>query len=67
MSVNSSDLNRPPTADEASGMAWWNILKPSERAYWLTKAGPASSVADAWAIFKRHQATPNNPSPQDTP
>lgn len=63
MSVNSSDLNRPPTTDEASGMAWWNILKPSERAYWLTKAGPASSVADAWAIFKRHQVHPINLSP----
>lgn len=67
MSVNSSDLNRPPTADEASGMAWWNILKPSERAYWLTKAGPGSSVADAWAAFKRHQASSIKSSPQDTP
>lgn len=47
MPVNPSGLNRPPTADEAMGMAWWNILKPSERAYWLTKAGPTSSVADA--------------------
>ncbi len=67
MPVNPSGLNRPPTADEAMGMAWWNILKPSERTYWLTKAGPTSSVADAWAVFKRHQANPINPSPQVPP
>lgn len=67
MSVTPANLDRPPSADEAMGMAWWNILTPSERATWLTKAGPACSVADAWAAFKRHQATPIHPSPQDTP
>ncbi len=67
MPVTPENLHRSPTADEAMGMAWWNILKPAERAYWLTKAGPACSVADAWAAFKQHQATPINPSPQDTP
>lgn len=67
MSVISENLDRPPTADETMGMAWWNILKPAERAYWLTKAGPVCSVADAWVAFKRHQANPIHPSPQDTP
>ncbi len=67
MSVIPANLHRPPTADEAMGMAWWNILKPAERAYWLTKAGPAYSVAGAWAVFKRHQVNPINPPPQDTP
>ena len=58
--------NEPPcslTLDEAAGMAWWNILKPAERADWLTKAGAACSVADAWAVFKRSQSHPHNHSP----
>ncbi|CAM5219965.1 hypothetical protein CDEF62S_00533 [Castellaniella defragrans] len=67
MPVSELNLNRPPTADEASGIAWWNILKPSERAYWLTRVGPACSVAGAWAAFKRHQAGSIHSSPQDTP
>ncbi|WP_143322651.1 hypothetical protein [Candidimonas nitroreducens] len=64
--MTSFDLKRPPSADEALGMAWWNILKPSERVYWLTKAGHACNVANAWAAFKRHQAYPTNSSSQDT-
>ncbi|MGS1116498.1 hypothetical protein [Castellaniella sp. UC4442_H9] len=67
MSVIPANLHRPHSADEAMGMAWWNILKPAERAYWLTKAGPTCSVADAWAVFKRHLVNPTNPSPPDTP
>ncbi len=63
MPLNPSDLHRAPTPDEAAGMAWWNILKPMQRTYWLTKAGAACSVADAWAAFKHSQIRPHNRSP----
>jgi len=63
MPVKPDELQRSLTPDEAAGMAWWNILKPLERVYWLTKAGATCSVADAWAAFKRNQAHPNNRSP----
>jgi len=63
MSVDLETQAQAPNADELSGMTWWNILKPIERAYWLTKAGPACSAADAWAAFKRSRDHPNNRSP----
>lgn len=63
MSVTPSKQQRSPTPDEAAGMALWNILKPLERAYWLTKVGAHGSVADAWAAFKRSQNNLNNRSP----
>jgi len=63
MPVRPAEGQRSPTPDEAAGMAWWNILKPAARAYWLTKAGAACSVADAWAAFKRSQIRSHNRSP----
>lgn len=63
MPVNLSDLNRLPTTDEIAGMAWWNNLKPDERARWLTTAGHACSVADAWAAHKRSQGLTDNRPP----
>ena len=63
MPVSRPDLHRLPTADEITGMAWWNNLKPIERAYWLTTAGHARSVADAWAAYKRSQGLTDNRPP----
>lgn len=63
MPIDTQNPRRSPTPDEAAGKAWWNILKPLERAYWLTKVGAACSVADAWAACKRSQTHPNNRSP----
>lgn len=47
-------MEREPTKDEAAGMAWWNGLNESERAYWLRETGTAV-VADAWAEWKRRK------------
>lgn len=63
MSVSRPDLHRLPTADEIAGMTWWNNLKPIERACWLTTAGHARSVADAWAAYKRSQGLTDNRPP----
>ena len=63
MPITPSERQRSPTSDEAAGVAWWNILKPLERPYWLTKVGAACSVADVWAAFKRSQSYPRNRSP----
>lgn len=63
MPVNPLDLDRLPTGDEIAGMAWWNILKPEERARWLTTAGHACSVADARAAYKRSQGLTDNRPP----
>ena len=38
-------------ADALVGMAWFNGLSPSERAYWLEVAGSAAP-ADAWRAFQ---------------
>ncbi len=40
-----------PTADELAGMAWWNGLDKSERAYWLAEARSAVP-AEAWATYQ---------------
>ena len=56
-------LQTQPTADEIAGMAWWNNLKPIERVCWLTTAGHACSVADAWAAYKRSQGITDNRPP----
>ena len=40
-----------PTADELAGMAWWNSLDKSERAYWLAEARSAVP-AEAWATYQ---------------
>jgi len=45
-----------PTPDELEGLAWWQGLSETARAYWLeiakgTVANP--SPADAWAASKR--------------
>jgi hypothetical protein len=45
------DVDREPTADEASGIAWWNSLSESMRAYWCELA-KSYIAADAWAYFK---------------
>lgn len=63
MPVNLPGLQRHPTADEIAGMAWWNNLKPEKRARWLTTAGYACSVADAWAAYKRSQELTDNRPP----
>ncbi len=63
MSVTRPDLHRLPTADEIAGIAWWNNLKPEERARWLTTAGHACSVADAWAAYKRSPGLTDNRPP----
>jgi len=61
--VNLPNLQRHPTADEIAGMVWWNNLKPIERAAWLTTAGHACSVADAWAAYKCSQGLSDNRPP----
>ena len=38
-------------ADALVGMAWFNGLSPSERAYWLEVAG-STAPADAWRAFQ---------------
>jgi hypothetical protein len=44
------------TEDEAKGMAWWNSLDETERAFYLKVAElnstPHPSAADAWHWFK---------------
>ena len=45
---------RQPTADELTGMAWWNNLSDWGRAYWLGIAGSAIA-ADAWGAWKAAQ------------
>jgi hypothetical protein len=41
------------TADDAAGMAWWNVQSEAARGFWLDRAGPGASAADAWALFKQ--------------
>ena len=43
--------SRRNVADALVGMAWWNGLSQSERAYWLDVAGSACPAA-AWAAFQ---------------
>jgi len=51
--------DRKPTADEISGMQWWNSMTEEERAKALEAAGWKSggtwtpSAADAWAEHKK--------------
>ena len=40
------------TDDERAGMAWWNALTETDRAFWLRVADTAI-VAEAWAEYKR--------------
>jgi len=61
--VNLPNLQTQPSADEIAGMAWWNNQKQDERAAWLTTAGHACSVADAWAAYKRSQGITDNRPP----
>jgi hypothetical protein len=61
--VNLADLQTQPSAREIAGMAWRNNLKPIEGVCWLTTAGHACSVADAWAAYKRSQGTTDNRPP----
>ena len=63
MPVNLRGLQPQPTADEIAGMVWWNNLKQDECAAWLTTAGHACSVADAWAAYKRSQGLTDNRPP----
>ena len=42
---------RRNVADALVGMAWWNGLSQSERAYWLDVAASACPAA-AWAAFQ---------------
>ena len=43
------------TADERTGIAWWNSLGKAARLYWLRQAGSAVP-ADAWSEYKRTQS-----------
>ena len=43
------------TADERTGIAWWNSLGKAARLYWLRQAGSAV-LADAWSEYKRTQS-----------
>ncbi len=47
---------REATDDEKMGMAWWNEMSLAERIHVLDEAervrGQASSVSDAWALWK---------------
>lgn len=56
MTTQPENLDRSPTPDEAAGMAWWNSLGEIARGYWLSRAN-CGTVADAYAAFKRDQAS----------
>ena len=43
-----------PSANDLAGMAWWNNLRPFDRAYWLSEAGSAAPV-DAWNAYQQKQ------------
>jgi hypothetical protein len=43
------------TADDAAGMAWWNVQSEAARSFWLDRAGAGASAADAWALFKQYR------------
>lgn len=47
------DWGRPRTADELTGMIWWNSLDEQQRRYWMAQAGNTGVAADAWLAYKR--------------
>lgn len=52
-----TQYDREPTADERAGIAWWNALDEADRLQWMQQAGDTGRAADAWAAYKRAQAT----------
>lgn len=40
-----------PTADDITGMTWWNARTPERRAYWSDRARSFRAV-DAWHYYK---------------
>ncbi|MFD1712797.1 hypothetical protein ACFSF0_19550 [Ottowia flava] len=42
-----TEPERPPTTDEAAGMAWWNSQTELVREFWLRVANSARAP-DAW-------------------
>ena len=47
---------RKPTADDLTGIAWWNSMTEPERAYWLQRA-KADAPKQAWEHYKRATCT----------
>jgi hypothetical protein len=47
------DWGRSRTADELTGMIWWNSLDDQQRRYWMAQAGNTGVAADAWLAYKR--------------
>ena len=45
------EFERPPTADEVAGMAWWNSQTELVREFWLRVANSARP-ADAWTAYR---------------
>ena len=45
------EFERPPTADEVAGMAWWNSQTELVREFWLRVANSARAPY-AWAAYR---------------
>lgn len=55
MTGEQQNFDREPTADERAGIAWWNAMTETERAYWLS-AAQTPTPAVAWAYYQCQQA-----------
>lgn len=53
-------LDREATADERTGIDWWNSRSEQARAYWLKKANSAVP-AEAWAAYQAEPAVRAKP------